>query len=143
MTPSDREPTGQRIARARRRRGLSQAALAGLVGRSESWLSQVERGQREVDSHTVLNALAEILRVDVPELTGDEPAAPRSACYTAAQDIERAMMAYDGLESVIAGTEADRPPDIQRLALAVGRVNRIYQAADRKSTRLNSSHVEI
>jgi len=39
------------------------------------------------------------------------------------------MMAYDGLESVIAGTEADRPPDIQRLALAVGRVNRIYQAA--------------
>ncbi len=39
MTPSDREPTGQRIARARRRRGLSQAVLAGLVGRSESWLS--------------------------------------------------------------------------------------------------------
>ena len=120
---------GQRIARARRRRGLSQAALAGLVGRSESWLSQVERGLREVDSHTVLNALAEILRVDVAELTGDEPAAPRSAHYTAAQDIERAMMAYDGLESVIAGTEADRPPDIQRLALAVGRVNHIYQAA--------------
>jgi transcriptional regulator with XRE-family HTH domain len=92
-------------------------------------LSQVERGLREVDSHTVLNALAEILRIDVAELTGDEPAAPRSARYAAAQDIERAMMAYDGLESVIAGTEADRPPDIQRLALAVGRVNRIYQAA--------------
>ncbi len=37
---------GERIAayRRRRRRGLSQAALAGLVGRSESWLSQVERG---------------------------------------------------------------------------------------------------
>ena len=27
MTPSDREPAGQRIARARRRRGLSQAVL--------------------------------------------------------------------------------------------------------------------
>ena len=65
------EPSGrgQRIARARRRRGLSQATLAGLVGRSESWLSQVERGLREIDSHTVLNALAEILRVDVTELT--------------------------------------------------------------------------
>ena len=125
------EPSGrgQRIARARRRRGLSQATLAGLVGRSESWLSQVERGLREVDGHTVLNALAEILRVDVAELTGDEPAASRSARYTAARDIERAMMAYDGLESVIAGTEADRPPDIQRLALAVGRVNHTYQAA--------------
>ncbi len=120
---------GQRIARARRRRGLSQAALAGLVGRSESWLSQVERGLREVDSHSVLNALAEVLRVDVTELTGDEPTAPRSARYTAAQDIERAMMAYDGLESVIAAAGAGRAPGIQRLVLAVGRVNRIYQAA--------------
>lgn len=55
---------GQRIARASRRRGLSQAALAGLVGRSESWLSRVGRGLREVDSHTVLTSLAEILRVE-------------------------------------------------------------------------------
>jgi transcriptional regulator with XRE-family HTH domain len=30
---------GKRIAPYRRRRGLSEAALAGLVGRSESWLS--------------------------------------------------------------------------------------------------------
>ena len=44
VTPGDARENGQRIARARRRRGLSQAALAGLVGRSESWLSQVERG---------------------------------------------------------------------------------------------------
>jgi ribosome-binding protein aMBF1 (putative translation factor) len=34
---------GERIAAYRRRRGLSQATVAGLVGRSESWLSQVER----------------------------------------------------------------------------------------------------
>ena len=37
---------GARIARARRRRGLSQAVLAGLAGRPESWLPQVERGAR-------------------------------------------------------------------------------------------------
>src|SRR5712671_4231219 len=70
MTPSDREAAGQRIARARRRRGLSQAVLAGLVGRSESWLSQVERDKRGVDSHSVLLGLAEVLRVDLEELTG-------------------------------------------------------------------------
>ena len=70
MTPSDREAAGQRIARARRRRGLSQAVLAGLVGRSESWLSQVERGKRGIDSHSVLVRLAEVLRVDIEELTG-------------------------------------------------------------------------
>jgi transcriptional regulator with XRE-family HTH domain len=70
MSSADREVAGQRIARARRRRGLSQAVLAGLVGRSESWLSQVERGKRGVDSHSVLVRLAEVLHVDIDDLTG-------------------------------------------------------------------------
>lgn len=89
----DASAPGQRIARARRRRGLSQAALAGLAGRSESWLSQVERGLRQVDGHSVLLSLAEILRVEVSELTGDEPGDPRASQYAAAREIER----HDGL----------------------------------------------
>ncbi len=95
MTPSGRETAGQRIARARRRRGLSQAVLAGLVGRSESWLSQVERGKRGVDSHSVLVRLAEVLRVDIEEITGagDDDESGRRA-YPAAALIEQAMMGY-------------------------------------------------
>ena len=95
MTPSDREAAGQRIARARRRRGLSQAVLAGLVGRSESWLSQVERGKRGIDSHSVLMRLAEVLRVDIEELTGsgDQDEIGRRA-YPAASLIDQAMMGY-------------------------------------------------
>ena len=95
MTPSDREAAGHRIARARRRRGLSQAVLAGLVGRSESWLSQVERGKRSVDSHSALLRLAEVLRVDIEELTGsaDRDETGRRA-YPAASLIEQAMMGY-------------------------------------------------
>ena len=42
MDPTTR---GQTIKRARRRHGYSQSLLAGLVGRSESWLSQVERDE--------------------------------------------------------------------------------------------------
>ena len=61
----DENAPGARIARARRRRGLSQSVLAGLVGRSESWLSQVERGKRGVDSYAVLTRMAEVLRVEV------------------------------------------------------------------------------
>lgn len=61
---------GERIAAYRRRRGLSQAALAGLVGRSESWLSQVERGVRSVDRLSVLLDLARVLHVDVESLSG-------------------------------------------------------------------------
>src|SRR5947208_4661197 len=104
MTPSDREVAGQRIARARRRRGLSQAVLAGLIGRSESWLSQVERGKRSVDSHTVLTRLGEVLRVDIAELTepgSQEEASPRP--YPGAKAIEQAMMRYHALGDVIVG----------------------------------------
>ncbi len=125
----DRSARGQRIARARRRRGLSQAALAGLAGRSESWLSQVERGLRQVDNHSVLMSLAEILRVDVNELTGHEPSDPRASQYAAAREIERAMMAYDALESLIGADIAAHAPDLGRLRLGVDRVNRAYQAA--------------
>ncbi len=95
MTAAGREVAGQRIARARRRRGLSQAVLAGLVGRSESWLSQVERGKRGVDSHSVLTRLAEILRVDIEELTGSgDPDEAGRRAYPAAPLIEQAMMGY-------------------------------------------------
>jgi transcriptional regulator with XRE-family HTH domain len=110
------------------RRGLSQAALAGLAGRSESWLSQVERGLRQVDSHSVLVSLAEILRVDIGELTGDEPGDPRASRYAAAREIERAMMAYDALESVIAADFDVHAPDLAQLRLDVERVNRSYRA---------------
>jgi transcriptional regulator with XRE-family HTH domain len=89
------ETAGERIARARRRRGLSQAVLAGLVGRSESWLSQVERGKRGIDSHTVLTRLAEELRVDVEEITGPgEGGGDRHGAYPAVAQIEQAMMGY-------------------------------------------------
>ena len=84
MISSNQEGTGQRIARARRRRGLSQAVLAGLVGRSESWLSQVERGKRGIDSHSVLLRLAEVLRVDIEELTGSGDGEPGRRVHPAA-----------------------------------------------------------
>jgi transcriptional regulator with XRE-family HTH domain len=69
MDETDR-PIGERIAIYRRRRGISQTVLAGLVGRSESWLSQVERGARSVDRLSVLIDMAKVLKVDVATLTG-------------------------------------------------------------------------
>ena len=64
-------PLGERIAYYRRRRGLSQVKLAGLLGRSESWLSQVERGVRSIDRISVLIEVAGALNVPVTELTPD------------------------------------------------------------------------
>ncbi|MDA0631908.1 helix-turn-helix transcriptional regulator [Nonomuraea sp. MCN248] len=61
---------GQRIARARHRKGWDQATLAEKIGRSVSWLSKVENGRLPLDRMSVLGQLAGVLGVEVAELTG-------------------------------------------------------------------------
>lgn len=63
--------TGQRIAELRRKRGLSQRDLAQEVQRSESWVSQVERGIQPLERLSVLQVLADALGVSVRELRPD------------------------------------------------------------------------
>jgi transcriptional regulator with XRE-family HTH domain len=95
---------------------LSQAVLAGLVGRSESWLSQVERGKRGVDSHSVMVRLAEILRVDIEELVGfsdwDETG---RRVYAAVPLIEQAMMGYGNPGPLDSGDEPGREAGVDFL----------------------------
>jgi transcriptional regulator with XRE-family HTH domain len=64
---------GRKIAFNRKRRGLSQKELAGLLGRSEAWVSQVERGVRRIDRMTVLEKVADVLEVPVAELAAEAP----------------------------------------------------------------------
>jgi transcriptional regulator with XRE-family HTH domain len=129
MMPSGREVAGQRIARARRRRGLSQAVLAGLVGRSESWLSQVERGKRGVDSHSVLVRLAEVLRMDIEELTGfaDLNETGVRAC-PAAPLIEQAMMGYGAPGPLDGGDEPELQVSLDFVRAQACSAYQAYQA---------------
>jgi len=123
------ETPGERIARARRRRGLSQAVLAGLVGRSESWLSQVERGRRGVDSHAVLTRMAAVLRVDVAELTGpDGDGEEGQRVYEPAAQIEQAMMRYDAAATSIGGRDANGTGSAEHLHAMARAAYQGYQA---------------
>ena len=61
---------GQRVARCRKARGMSQEVLAHLLGRSHSWLTKVERGERQLDRMSTIREVARVLRVDVAELIG-------------------------------------------------------------------------
>ena len=144
MTPSDREAAGQRIARARRRRGLSQAVLAGLAGRSESWLSQVERGKRGVGSHSVLVRLAEVLRVDIEELTGsaDRDETGRRA-YPAASKIGQAMMGYGAPGPVDGGDEPGREASLDFLRAQARSVYQAYQASGNPGTGRRDRHYPV
>jgi transcriptional regulator with XRE-family HTH domain len=62
---------GERIAFYRRRRGLAQATLAGLVGRGEDWLSKIERGERDIRRLDMLVEVARALRVTLGDLLGE------------------------------------------------------------------------
>ena len=129
MNSPDPEVAGQRIARARRRRGLSQAVLAGLAGRSESWLSQVERGKRDVDSHSVLVRLAEVLHVDIEELAGSDDGDERGRrVHPAASLIEQAMMAYGASGTSAGNDESDRQVNLDYLRAKARSAYQSYQA---------------
>ena len=127
MSSAHREVAGPRIAQARRRRGLSQAVLAGLVGRSESWLSQVERGKRAIDSHSVLVRLAEVLCVDIEELTGSGDGDERGRrVHPAASLIEQAMMATPGVSAE--REESDGEVGLDHLRATARSAYQSYQA---------------
>lgn len=80
--------------------------VANLVGRSESWLSQVERGLRSIDSHSVLVRLAEILDLEISQLTADEVDQEMSK-FEAASAVRDAMLRYETLTEP-AGCERPR-----------------------------------
>ncbi len=63
-------PLGKRIAAFRKLRGWTQAGLAQRLNRSTSWVTKIERGERRVDSMSVLLELARALSVPVYQLTG-------------------------------------------------------------------------
>jgi transcriptional regulator with XRE-family HTH domain len=99
-TPGYQQSLGRRIAAEGRRRGLSQAELAALAGRSVAWVSQVERGVRTVDRMSVLEMLARALDVPLAELAAEAP-------LVAALTEEPA--GTGGLRLVLSGVHSLRP----------------------------------
>jgi transcriptional regulator with XRE-family HTH domain len=67
MTSSVDAVVGERIARARRRRGWYQKDLAARIGMSESWVSQVERGVLTIDSLQTAEKIAALAAIGEAE----------------------------------------------------------------------------
>ncbi|MFG2889877.1 helix-turn-helix domain-containing protein [Streptomyces sp. NPDC048248] len=64
---------GQRMQILRNRRGMSRSVLAGLVGKSPSWIKQVEGGRLQMPKLPMVLRIAEALRVqDLSDLAGDQ-----------------------------------------------------------------------
>lgn len=116
MRFTDEATVGERVAFYRRRKGITQEVLAGLLGRSVEWLAQFERGAKELDRLSTIVAIAEVLGIEPVKLL---PAAfttrrreLRDAVIGTAPDsvaaIKDAMFRYNGSARVLGAP--DRPP---------------------------------
>jgi transcriptional regulator with XRE-family HTH domain len=121
------EHIGARVRLWRRRRGLSQATLAGLSGVSQGYVSQIEHGLRGVDRRSTLVALAGALDVSVADLLGQtsDPTDPvRARASEAVADIRLALV-----ELEVGDTRASRR-DRAELDAAIERMQGLRQASD-------------
>jgi transcriptional regulator with XRE-family HTH domain/uncharacterized protein YwlG (UPF0340 family) len=73
VDPQDRA-FGQRVQRFRKERRRTQAEFAAALGKTSSWLSQVERGVQPVQRMDLLQQIADELGVSVQQLRPSVPA---------------------------------------------------------------------
>jgi len=74
--PADQETIGQRLARLRRERGITQAEIADKLGIVQPMVSDYERGELRLHGQLIVQ-LARLLRVSADELLGLEKAKGR------------------------------------------------------------------
>ncbi|MGV9310620.1 helix-turn-helix domain-containing protein [Streptomyces sp. NPDC003691] len=70
MTFPATDHIGARVRIARNAAGLSQVQLADFLGRTESWMANVESGRQQLDRYSIITAIAEQCDVDVVWLLG-------------------------------------------------------------------------
>lgn len=119
---------GERVAWYRRRRGMSQEVLAGLVGHTEDWLQRAETNRIHLDRLSVIRFLAEALDVSIGDLIG-EPALLDWTADSRTQTVpalRAALMDYSQLSPMLANSQDEsEPPALDVLAV---RVNDIFDA---------------
>lgn len=93
MSPPDEIRVGERLRFYRQGRGKTQAAVAGLAGVTEDYLSQIERGLK-TPTIGVLHKFARILNVQVSVLLGEPEFERDGTIHPVASEINRAMMSY-------------------------------------------------
>ena len=128
---TDDMTAGQRVAFYRRRRGMSQEVLAGLVGKTAEWLRKIETNRAELDRLSVIRTIAKALDVSLAELI-DEPSlfewAPDSGRETIPA-LRSALHDYRYLSPAITGFRVDEPPPLVDLERDVAEAWTSYQTS--------------
>ncbi|MEV5377575.1 helix-turn-helix transcriptional regulator [Streptomyces nondiastaticus] len=134
MTTADTTALGPRVKGLRRAAGMSQSDLATAMGRSESWVSQVERGVQPVERLSVLQALADALHVSVRELRPDAPPVEEAepASQVRSNDLDGLRVALTGhpaLGSLFQQPKAEPTPSVAEFRQQVGKAWTLVHAS--------------
>ncbi|MGW4030615.1 helix-turn-helix domain-containing protein [Streptomyces sp. NPDC004838] len=122
---------GERVAWYRRRRGLSQEVLAGLVGRTTDWLSKAENNRIELDRLSVLTALAKALDVSLGDLLAEPTLLNRSgdSGTRTVSALREALMDYKQLTPLLGSPSDVEPPALKDLRADLKEALDAYQAS--------------
>jgi transcriptional regulator with XRE-family HTH domain len=122
---------GERVAWYRRRRGMSQEVLAGLVGRTSDWLGKIENNRIELDRLSVIKSLADVLDVSL----GDLLAEPSLLDWNSESGLETvpalrpALMEYRGITALGTADTGQEPPDLAGLRRETSELWDAYQGS--------------
>ncbi|WP_405448738.1 helix-turn-helix transcriptional regulator [Streptomyces achromogenes] len=132
MSSEGRRAFGARVAELRRQRDLTQNELAAVIGRTASWVSQVERGIQPVNRLDVLRLLADGLGVPLhvlqPEAVDPRLTGVGAADEAVPNDLDQARLVISGhsaLDVVLEPREDFRADAVQELRDEVERVWRL------------------
>ncbi|MFJ4947627.1 helix-turn-helix domain-containing protein [Streptomyces sp. NPDC088760] len=120
---------GERVAWYRRRRGISQEVLAGLVGRTVDWLSKAENNRIELDRLSVIKSLADALDVTLGDLLAEPTLlewTPDSGTRTVPA-LRSALMNYRQLTPLLGVATEGEPTSLDELSRNVAEVWDAYQ----------------
>ncbi|MFD6185666.1 helix-turn-helix domain-containing protein [Streptomyces goshikiensis] len=115
VDPQDRA-FGQRVQRFRKDRGRTQAEFAAALGKTSSWLSQVERGVQPVQRMDLLQQIADELGVSVQQLRPNAPTADGPSQAPTAQSLSndldetrRLLSGHPALQTLLADADDSGP----------------------------------
>lgn len=134
MTSEERVEFGKRVAQLRRQRGLKQQELAATIGRTSSWVSQVERGVQPVVRLDVLQLLADGLGVSVQVLSPDAPTSvpappPADEQPNDLDGVRLLISGHPALDVLLGVNTAAELPDRRELGEAVEEVWKLTHEA--------------
>ncbi|MFI9639475.1 helix-turn-helix domain-containing protein [Micromonospora sp. NPDC051925] len=121
-------PIGRRVAYLRARRRLSQQSFADRLGKSKSWVDEVERGVRSLEKASTIRDVAVVLQVDTATLLGRD--VQPAGVAERGEGVARIRAALSTYEMALGRPAAGRVVmSADRLAREVGHAWTTYQHA--------------